>query len=187
MKMLSSALGILLALMTIASAGEKTGHQNLPSTPQWSRSESRSLRGPQRFSYRGGVVNYWPSKGSQWTPTGGKNDGKIFADTPTAAALPNGCLVYACARAEQIRLNSSHRETKSNVITYRRADGSGHAFVVYKKDQAFIAEDNCGNKTRVPAYENRSRAEALYLAQTFQRRTGSGISMPVQAAFVGSF
>lgn len=101
--------------------------------------------------------------------------------------MPNGCLVYACARAEQIRLNQNDGETQSRVIAYRRSDGTGHAFVLFKRGNAYVAEDNCGNTAVMPVFENRAAAEALYMAQTFQKRTTAGLSAPVQASFIGKF
>jgi hypothetical protein len=139
------------------------------------------------FSFRGGVVNYWPSRGSQWTAGGSTQAKGVFADASSSAALPNGCLVYACARAEQIRLHPRQGESQSRVITYRRSDGSGHAFVLFKAGKRYVAEDNCGNSTVMPAFANRSSAEALFMAQTFQKRTAAGYSAPVQASFVGKF
>jgi hypothetical protein len=186
-KMLSFSLALLLAGALTASAGERTSRKSPPPVLEVSRTIFRNPNGMHQFSFRGGVVNYWPSRGSQWIAADGPQTGATFAAAPDSATLPNGCLVYACARAEQIRLHPQSGESHSRVITYRREDGSGHAFVLYKSRGAYMAEDNYGRKTPMPAYRNRSSAEALYMAQTFQKRTASQNFAPIQASFVGKF
>jgi hypothetical protein len=184
--MLLRSLLVCLAGVSSVSAGERV------KDPPPIQNISRTIFGNNdsdvhQFRYRGGVVNYWPSKGAQWTRNHGAESSATYAAAPKSASMPNGCLVYACARAEQIRLDRTDGETHSRVITYRRSDGSGHAFVLYKSGSSYVAEDNCGNKTAMPSFENRSAAEALFMARIFQKRTAAGISYPVQASFIGKF
>lgn len=179
---------LLVCLTGISSvlAGEKI--KNPPPIQNISQTIFRNKDSQlHQFSFRGGVVNYWPSRGSQWTRDPGTPGGAIYAAAPASTSMPNGCLVYACARAEQIRLDRNDGATQSRVIAYRRSDGSGHAFVFYKQGDSFVAEDNCGNLAKMPSFENRSAAEALYMARIFQKRTAAGISNPVQASFVGTY
>lgn len=172
--------------MSSVLAGDKIKNpppiQNISRTIFWNNASEI-----HQFSYRGGVVSYWPSRGSQWTRDHSPQGSGVYAAAPASAAMPNGCLVYACARAEQIRLDRNDGETQSRVITYRRSDGSGHAFVLYKQGKVYVAEDNCGNRSEMPSFENRSAAEALYMARIFQKRTSAGYSNPVQASFVGTY
>ena len=185
-KMLSLSAALFLTTALTVSAGEKTLYRT-PSVLEASRAIYRSDDSFHQFRFRGGVVNYWPSRGAQWTAIRGKGPRETFADASQSADLPNGCLVYACARAEQIRLQPRGDESQSRVIAYRRADGSGHAFVLFKKGKTSVAEDNSGNRTVMPAFENRSASEALYMARNFQNRTASGYFAPVQASFIGKF
>jgi hypothetical protein len=184
-KMLSKIPVLLLATVLSASAGGRP--DRMRSVTDVSRAAFQNNGEFQQFAFRGGVVNYWPLRGAQWTAGRGAVSGETFATTPESANLPNGCLVYACARAEQIRLRSQNGESQSRVITYRRADGSGHAFVLYKSGKTFVGEDNFGNRTPMPSFENRSASEALFMARTFQKRTSIGSFTPVQATFVGKF
>lgn len=140
-----------------------------------------------RFNFRGGTVNYRPDQGAQWIPAAGCRGSATYSAGPAPTSLPNGCLVYACARAEQIRLQSSRGETRSQVIGYTRSDGSGHAFIIYQKDGMPMAEDNSGARTAMPSPIGRSSAEALCLAELFQKRTQSTGSAPIRASFVGRY
>lgn len=158
-----------------------------PLIPNASRIVLGNRDGMQQFTFRGGVVNYWPSQGSQWRAGPNSADGDTLAGASEAADLLNGCLVYACARAEQIRLHPMPGESQSRVIAYRRSDGSGHAFVYYKNGSTFTAEDNYGNTTAMPAFENRAASEALYMAKAFQKRTSAGRFPPASASFVGAY
>ena len=185
--MLLRSLLVCLAGVSSVSAGERVKGpppiQNISRTIFWNNESE-----VHQFSYRGGVVNYWPSRGSQWTRNHSTQiGGTTYAAAPASASMPNGCLVYACARAEQIRLDRNDGQTQSRVVAYRRSDGSGHAFVLYKSGQAYVAEDNSGHRTAMPSFENRSDAEALYMARAFQKRTAAGISNPVQASFIGTY
>jgi hypothetical protein len=186
-KLYPKILLFCLTAIVTAGAGEGFSRKQPPPISNLSRTIFRQNGQAHQFTFRGGVVNYWPTRGAQWTSGRDSASGGTFAGAPDSAALPNGCLVYACARAEQIRLHPNGSESQSRVITYRRSDGSGHAFVLYKSGSAFVAEDNSGNKTPMPAFENRAAAEALFMAKTFQKRTAAGIFDPVQASFVGKF
>ena len=75
-----------------------------------------------RFAFRGGKVVYWPERGAQWLPDAPNGTRGTFAAGLGYSPLPNGCLVYACARAEQIRLRPECGETRSEVIGFRRPD-----------------------------------------------------------------
>jgi hypothetical protein len=140
-----------------------------------------------RFTFRGGTVTYRPDQGAQWFPKGGRSRGETFSGGHSSAALPNGCLVYACARAEQIRLRPAKGESRSQVVGYKRSDGSGHAFVLFEKEGIPLAEDNSGTRAVMPHPLGRSSAEALCMATLFQRRARLGGSEPVQASFVGRY
>lgn len=185
--MLSLSTAVILILAADASAGPRNSSRVPPSIFNASPTILRNEIDLHQFTFRGGVVNDWPSRGAQWTEDRNAQAKGTFADASNSAALPNGCLVYACALAEQIRLRPRHGESQSRVITYRRSDGSGHAFVFFKSGSTYVAEDNSGNITPMPAFANRSSAEALYMAQTFQKRAAAGYSTPVQASFVGKF
>jgi hypothetical protein len=137
------------------------------------------------FNYRGGTVIYRPFVGSKWLSKRSPSTSSEFSDSVTRN-LPNGCLVYACARAEQIRLQPRNGESKSQVIGFSRATGGGHAFVIYEKGGRLIGEDNLGFRGKLPRYRNRSPSEALRLARTFQALSGRP-GVPVQAWFLGSF
>jgi len=185
-KMLPLSAALFLISGLTLSAGEKALYRT-PFLLSASRTVSRNDASFHQFRFRGGVVNYWPKRGAQWTVSRVKGPRETFAGAARSAGLPNGCLVYACARAEQIRLQPRGDESQSRVIAYRRKDGSGHAFVLFKKGRTYVAEDNSGNKTGMPAFENRSASEALYLARHFQSHTAAGFFGPVQASFIGNF
>ena len=185
-KMLSLSAALFLTTTLTLSAGEKALNEP-PSILNVSRTIFRSNDSFHQFKFRGGVVNFWPSRGAQWSAGRVKGSRETFADASRTADLPNGCLVYACARAEQIRLHPRGDESLSRVIAYRRADGSGHAFVLFKRGKTYVAEDNSGNTAVMPAFENRSASEALYMARNFQNRTAAGYFAPVQASFIGKF
>lgn len=144
-----------------------------------------------RFPYRGGTVSYRPGSGSEWSggtnPARESNSPAGFGKSNRIASLPNGCMVYACARAEEIRRNGG-ASGKSQVIGYKCADGAGHAIVVFEKGGRFIAEDDRGFRLPVQAWTSRSTAEALAIARDFQQRTyPSGYAAPVRASFIGQF
>lgn len=141
-----------------------------------------------QFAYRGGLVTYLPSAGARWSRSAAAPKRSHYSGPSGPGQLPNGCLVYACSRAEEIRLHPRNRESGSQVICYSRADGSGHAFVLYQRAGRTVAEDNRGIRTFLPSYKNRSGSQALYLASIFQQRSGGLNSSPaVQAAFVGRY
>jgi len=142
-----------------------------------------------RFTYRGGTVTYRPKIGADW-----KKDGTTIesvAGTQGASraypVFPNGCMVFACARAEEIRRNPA-LGTRSQVIGYKRSDGTGHAFVMYEKGGAMFAEDDRGCKLTIPAWKGRTPSEALRMAALFQSRTHpANFPAPVRASFIGDY
>jgi hypothetical protein len=144
-----------------------------------------------RFPYRGGTVSYRPKIGADWKKEGGTAPeslaGSSRAVTHSYPILPNGCMVFACARAEEMRRIPS-RATRSQVIAYKRLDGTGHAFVIYEKDGIYLAEDDRGCRLEVPAWKSRTPAEALAIAGYFQQRTHpANFPVPVRATFVGEY
>lgn len=172
---LPAALAVLLAACQHPSAGSVS----------YRRAEAEDY--PFQFGYRGGIVTYRPAFGAKWSPQGDDGAG-IFASGPEPSLLPNGCLVYACSRAEQIRTDPGEGESRSRVVCYRREDGSGHAFVLYQKDGKSCAEDISGSCTVMPPFGNLSSAEALFMASTFQKRTHPrNFSPPIQASFIGNY
>ena len=137
-----------------------------------------------RFSYRGGTVIYVPYVGSRWIAQ--NRSVGTFISSGRSADLPNACLLYACERAEEIRLRPRNGESGSQVIAYARADGGGHAFVVYRKNCRLIAEDNLGFRIELPGYRVRSPQEALRLATLFHTQTARR-GYPVAARFLGDY
>lgn len=143
-----------------------------------------------RFTYRGGTVTYRPKMGAEW-----KKDGAAASDSVAGVkgvnrnypVFPNGCMVFACARAEEMRRNPA-LGIRSQVIGYKRADESGHAFVVYEKGGRWFAEDDRGYKLSMPAWKNRTPEQALDIAKRFQSQTHPASSAaPVRASFIGVF
>jgi hypothetical protein len=143
-----------------------------------------------RFAFRGGTVTYRPKIGAEW-----KKESSSSADSAAGVpgagrpypVFPNGCMVFACARAEEIRRNPS-LGTRSQVIGYKRSDGTGHAFVLYEKGGAVYAEDDRGLKVKIPGWKSRTAAEALGIATLFQGRTHPAhFPAPVRASFIGEF
>lgn len=143
-----------------------------------------------QFAYRGGTVTYNPATGAEWKDDArqdSRTDGTMGSGKK-AASLPNGCLVFACARAEEIRRTSPAQRPRSQVIGYTRADGTGHAFVLFEEAGAALAEDDRGCRLTVPAWKTRSAEEALALAKTFQRLTHpADFPDPIRASFIGTF
>jgi hypothetical protein len=145
-----------------------------------------------RFPYRGGTVSYRPKVGADWKKEGSLTSSREVAGSARAIGnsfptLPNGCMVFACARAEEMRRIPS-RGSRSQVIAYKRFDGSGHAFVVYEKDGKSFAEDDRGYRLQIPSWKARTAAEALALSEYFQQRTHpASFPAPIRASFVGEF
>jgi len=100
-----------------------------------------------KFPYRGGTVSYRPKSGADWKKEGSLTSREVAGSARALGnsypTLPNGCMVFACARAEEMRRIPS-AGTRSQVIAYKRFDGSGHAFVVYQKGGRSLAEDDRG-------------------------------------------
>lgn len=143
-----------------------------------------------QFAYRGGTVTYTPATGAEWRDDA-RMDSRIDAAMGSgkkATSLPNGCLVFACARAEEMRRSAPTPPPRSQVIGYTRADGTGHAFVLFEEAGAVLAEDDRGYRLTMPAWKTRSLAEALGLAKTFQRLTHpADFPAPIRASFIGTF
>lgn len=144
-----------------------------------------------KFPYRGGTVSYRPKSGADWKKEGSLTSREVAGSARALGnsypTLPNGCMVFACARAEEMRRIPS-AGTRSQVIAYKRFDGSGHAFVVYQKGGRSLAEDDRGYRLEVPAWKTRTPAEALSIAEYFQTRTHpASFPAPIRASFVGEF
>lgn len=149
-----------------------------------------------RFPFRNGMVTYRPQVGAAWVKSSGDDSVGRIAAAPSensaaaASRLPNSCLVFACARAEEIRLGVGRDRLKTNsqVISFRREDGTGHAFVVYQKNGQSFGEDDRGLTVPISAWQNRGGSEALRIAREFSVQTHpAGYSSPCQASFVGQY
>ena len=141
------------------------------------------------FPYRGGRVIYEGWRGGVWSMDGGRRPvGATRAMEPgQTPSFPNGCLVYACMRAEEMRLGWQPGR-RSQVIVYYRRDGSGHAFVVYDLHGASFGEDNLGRRVRLPSWKSRTREEALRLATLFCRLSKvCATAYPREASFIGMY
>lgn len=140
-----------------------------------------------QFPYRGGFVTYDPYIGAYWSkiaPNSGQKDvfdpSKDFHDSDIVI---NGCLIYACEKAEKIRRGGFPGASRAQVIGFRRVQTVGHSFVVYDYRGRTIAEDN----TRwafVSPWTERTPAQALRIAQQFNRSVFNG---PTSAVFYGDF
>lgn len=146
-----------------------------------------------RFPYRGGVVTYHPAEGSSWKAEAADGDslGSVGGSASPAlfsARLPHGCLVFACARAEEIRAKAMPEATKSQAVAFKRSDGSGHAFVVYEGPDGVMGEDDRGYRVKLAEWRNRSAGEALRLSRQFSVLTHpAGFPAPVSAEFIGVY
>lgn len=147
------------------------------------------------FPYRNGTITYRPRSGASWakTPTGERvanvGVGPASKQSSTAAArLPNSCLVFACAKAEEISYSLHPRKSQSQVISFRRADGSGHAFVVFRQNGLAYAEDDRGYVVPVSFWQERTSAEALRIAREFSVQTHpANFPSPCKAVFIGEY
>lgn len=144
-----------------------------------------------KFPYRGGTVSYRPKSGADWKKEGSLTSREVAGSARALGnsfpTLSNGCMVFACARAEEMRRIPS-AGSRSQVIAYKRFDGSGHAFVVYEKNGKSLAEDDRGYRLQVPAWKSRTPAEALAIAEYFQSRTHpANFPTPIRASFVGEY
>jgi len=156
-----------------------------------SRSVSRGSSGSvYRFYYRDAVVVYNPYTGSTWSNTGKKilaGAGGALGGSRKAINLPNGCLVYACAKAEEIRLHQYPALCGSEVIGLYWPDGRGHALVIYKTGGRAYAEDDRGFVVPVNPWQSRSAMEARRIADEFMARTSLDPVFPASSAsFIGS-
>ncbi len=186
--------GVVLAIVVgvLWSGCADPAFQAYQATPIFgeSRGVVRSGSGYQyQFPYRGGLVTYDGWRGGFWSMDKSHRPvGVAHAMEPgQTPSFPRGCLVYACMRAEEMRLGWQPGR-RSQVIAYYRWDGSGHAFVVYDLPGASFGEDNLGRRVRLPSWQARTPEEALRLARLFcQRARVRPTSYPVQASFIGTY
>ncbi len=141
------------------------------------------------FPYRGGYVTYEPYLGAYWSRSAlGRSqvdwvDGKS-GDPPYSDTVVRGCLIYACKKAETIRLGRLPGASRAQVIGYQRIQkGGGHSFVVYDYNGRTIAEDPV-RRVPVSQWTKRTPDQALRTAREFTRTTFNG---PKVAAFYGDF
>ncbi len=150
-----------------------------------------------QFPYRGGFVTYEPKDGAFWrkTPLSLKHAGTVNDknNPPSSASLINGCLVYACERAEIIRRGGLPGAKRSQVIGYQRMDNSGHSFAIYDFNGRTIAEDDQQRRVDVSPWTERTPAQALKIAREFCRKVDSGnlrrtiFNRPRNAIFYGEY
>lgn len=147
------------------------------------------------FPYRNGTITYRPRSGASWVKTSTGETVANVGNSPSprgssdaAHGLPNSCLVFACAKAEEIRYGLFPRKSKSQVISFRRSDGSGHAFVVFIQNGLAYAEDDRGFVVPVSYWQDRSPAEALRISRDFSVQTHpANFPSPCKASFVGEY
>jgi len=148
------------------------------------------------FPFRNGMITYRPKSGASWvkTSTGervsniGSGSSATAKNSSAAARLPNSCLVFACAKAEEISYGLHPRKSQSQVISFRRVDGTGHAFVVFRQNGLAYAEDDRGFIVPVSLWQDRSPAEALRIARDFSAQTHpANFPSPCKAAFIGEY
>lgn len=146
------------------------------------------------FPYRNGIITYRPKTGASWakSPNGESvanvGVGPDANSSVAASRLPNSCLIFACAKAEEIRFGLFPRKSKSQVISFRRTDGSGHAFLIFHQNGLAYAEDDRGYVVPVSLWQDRSPAEALRIAKDFSAQTHPvGFPSPCKASFVGEY
>lgn len=187
---------LCLALVPLSGfAGPNPANVAYDRTPIFgaSREVVRSTEGyVYNFPYRGGRVTYVPAKGSYWEKADGKtSSGTVSAGAPTLSLnsrLPHGCLVFACARAEEVRAGSTPGASRSQAVAFQRTDGSGHAFVIYSLHGKTIAEDDRGYRVTVPDWNGRSQTEALRIARAFSNQTHpANFPQPANAKFIGEY
>jgi len=189
------ALVFVISILSIGCARSVVQAYN--STPIFSKSRHiYQVNGKYlyRFHYRGVCVTYRPNGGA----TIGKhaaNPGSIVSvsdldnNFPTRiGGLANGCLVFACAKAERIERGLELGVTRSEVIAFVRTGGTKHAIVIYNKNGKTIAEDDFGYVAVITNWKARSPAQALLLATMFTYATHVyGSPQPLRARFVGKF
>ncbi|GAT32122.1 hypothetical protein TSACC_2519 [Terrimicrobium sacchariphilum] len=186
--------GVVLAIVVgvLWSGCADPAFQAYQSTPIFGKSRGIVRNGhayQYQFRYRGGLVTYEGWRGGVWSMDGSRRPvGVAHAMEPgQAPPFPNGCLVYACMRAEEMRIGWQPGR-RSQVIAYYRGDGSGHAFVVYDLPEGVFGEDNLGRKVRLPDWKNRTSSEALRLATAFCQQTKARrSSYPREASFIGMY
>lgn len=170
-------------------------------SPVFEAYRSTAIFGPKReifsvdnkyyfqFPYRGGYVTYEPYLGAYWGRTPESRSHVDWVDSkgssaPSADTVVRGCLIYACKKAETIRLGGLPGASRAQVIGYQRMQqGGGHSFVVYDYRGRTIAEDPV-RQVSVSRWTERTPAQALRLAREFARTT---FNPPKVAAFYGDF
>lgn len=143
-----------------------------------------------QFPYRGGTVVYSPASGSNWVQTPKsrakkKQIGGKLQSSRVSAGLPQGCMVYACVKAEEIRHGKHPGLSRSQVISFQHSEGR-HSFLTYWKDGALYAEDHRRFPVRMASsYERRS---ALALSREFVSKStpGSVMNPPISAYVLGA-
>jgi len=142
-----------------------------------------------QFPYRGGFVTYEPYFGAYWSRVAPNQSHVDWVDSkgggaPYAETVVRGCLIYACKKAETIRLGGLPGASRAQVIGYQRMQkGSGHSIVVYDYNGRTIAEDPL-RQVQVSPWKERTPAQALRIAREFSRTT---FNEPTVAAFYGDF
>lgn len=193
--LLAAAFVIFLSSQTAQSADD--AFQAYDATPIFGDSREVIKIGKRYaycFPYRNGTITYRPKSGASWVKASGEsarnigNNPSVRGSSSAAQELPNSCLVFACAKAEEIRYGLFPRKSKSQVISFRRSDGSGHAFVVFIQNGLAYAEDDRGFVVPVSYWQDRSPAEALRISRDFSVQTHpANFPSPCKASFVGEY
>ena len=186
--------GVVLAIVVgvLWSGCADPAFQAYQATPIFGKSRGIVRNGnvyQYQFPYRGGLVTYEGWRGGVWSMDKSRRPvGVARAMEPgQTPPFPNGCLVYACMRAEEMRMGWQPGR-RSQVIAYYRRDGSGHAFVIYDLPGASFGEDNLGRRVSLPSWKIRTPEEALRLARLFCQRTNARVSSyPREASFIGAY
>lgn len=140
-----------------------------------------------RFQFRGDTITYDPYAGSSWSRPAKKTAhdyqrSSAFASSREVANLSRSCLLYACAKAEEIQRGAHPGLSDSRVIGFASFRGK-HAILLYRKGGAFFAEDHRQFPVHISAQAN----GALSVAREFVAKTSGGRDrVPMKAYLIGS-
>ncbi len=185
--------GVMLAIVVgvLGSGCADPAFQAYQATPVFGNSRGIVHSGhasQYQFHYRGGLVTYDAWRGSFWSMDRRHQPVGRALEPGQIPWFPNGCMVYACMRAEEMRMGWQPGK-RAQVIAYNRWNGCGHAFVVYDlPGVGTFGEDDLGRRVRLPSWKARRPEEALRLAKLFCQRTNTrSCFYPKDASFIGMY